>query len=129
MRFDRTSSRPANIRQRSCTPVRSANFVVTESAFVSDCGAEKFFDIKCRTSGLSPNAEVLVATVRALKMQSGRFNVRRGKPIPRELFTETFEALGAGACNLQAHLDIVRQFGLPVVVAVNRFPEDTDQEL
>jgi formate--tetrahydrofolate ligase len=109
--------------------VRLADFVVTESGFGADCGAEKFFDIKCRTSGLRSDAEVLVATVRALKMQSGRFNVRPGRPIPRELFQENIDALRAGACNLQAHLDIVRQFSVPVVVAVNRFPEDTDHEL
>ena len=109
--------------------LRLADFVVTESGFGSDCGAEKFFDIKCRARGLRPDVEVLVATVRALKMQSGRFNVRPGKPIPRELFQENVDALQAGACNLQAHLDIVRQFGLPTVVAVNRFPEDTEQEL
>jgi formate--tetrahydrofolate ligase len=109
--------------------LRLADYVVTESGFGADCGAEKFFHIKCRTSGLRPNAEVLVCTVRALKLHSGRFAVRPGKPLPPELLGEDLEALREGAVNLQAHLDIIRQFGLPVVVAVNRFPTDTDREL
>ena len=109
--------------------VRLADYVITESGFGADCGAEKFFNIKCRSSGLKPDAEVLVCTVRALKLHSGRFSVRPGKPLPAGLLVEDLDALRAGAVNLQAHLDIIRQFGLPVVVAVNRFPTDTEAEL
>jgi len=109
--------------------LRLADFVVTESGFGADCGAEKFFHIKCRAGGLTPDVEVLVCTVRALKLHSGRYNVHPGKPIPPELLDENLDALTAGAVNLQAHLEIIRRFGVPVVVAVNRFPEDTDREL
>jgi formate--tetrahydrofolate ligase len=106
-----------------------ADYVVTESGFGADCGAEKFFDIKCRTAGTWPAAMVLVCTVRALKLHSGRFVVHPGKPLPQELLTEDIAALRAGAVNLQAHLDILRQFGPPIVVAINRFPTDADREL
>uniref|UniRef100_A0A7C4QQ00 Formate--tetrahydrofolate ligase n=1 Tax=Schlesneria paludicola TaxID=360056 RepID=A0A7C4QQ00_9PLAN len=109
--------------------VRLADYVVTESGFGADCGAEKFFHIKCRASGLRPDCEVLVCTVRALKYQSGRYEVRPGRPLPDALFREDLEALQLGAANLQAHLDILRKFGLPVVVAINRFPEDSQREL
>lgn len=109
--------------------VRLADYVVTESGFGSDCGAEKFFNIKCRTSGLQPSASVIVSTVRGLKYQSGGFRVRPGRPLPEEMLSENLTALEAGACNLQAHIDIVRMFGIPAVVAINRFPGDTDREL
>lgn len=108
---------------------RLADYVVTESGFGSDCGAEKFFNIKCRVSGLRPDVEVVVCTVRALKLHSGQFAVKAGKPLPPELLTENLPALRAGAVNLQAHLEILRQFGVPTVIAVNRFPDDTDAEL
>jgi formate--tetrahydrofolate ligase len=106
-----------------------ADFVVTESGFGSDCGAEKFFSIKCRASGLVPTSEVIVCTIRALKLQSGRFDVRPGKPLPPDLLREDLDALEAGLINLEGHIDVVRTFGVPVVVAVNRFPGDTDREL
>ncbi len=109
--------------------VRLADFVVTESGFGADCGAEKFFNIKCRTSGLRPDVEVVVCTVRALKLHSGQFCVRPGRGIPPELLVENEGALRSGAANLHAHLDIIRRFGVPAVVAVNRFPEDSDREL
>ncbi len=109
--------------------VRLGDYVITESGFGADCGAEKFFDIKCRISGLRPTAEVLVCSVRALKMHSGRFRVRAGKPLPAELLSEDLESIREGSENLAAHIDIIRQFGLPVVVAVNQFPTDTDREL
>lgn len=109
--------------------VRLADYVVTESGFGSDCGAEKFFHIKCRTSGLRPDCEVLVCTVRAMKFQSGRFAVRPGKPLPDSLLAEDLESLRVGSVNLEAHLDILRKFGLPVVVAINRFPDDAPREL
>lgn len=105
------------------------DYLVTESGFGSDCGAEKFFHIKCRASGLAPDVVVLVATVRALKLQSGRWNVRPGRPFPPELLAPDLAALQAGSVNLAAHLEILRQFGPPVVVAVNRFPTDDDREL
>ncbi len=106
-----------------------AEYVVTESGFGADCGAEKLFHIKCRASGLAPDVEVLVCTVRGLKMQSGRFDVVPGKPLPADLLAEHLDALRDGAVNLRAHVDILRLFGIPVVVAINRFPTDTDKEL
>ena len=109
--------------------VRLADYVVTESGFGADCGAEKFFDIKCRASGLQPDAEVLVCTARALKLQSGQFDVHPGKPLPAALLEENLDALRAGAVNLSAHLDIIREYHLPVVVAINAFPDDSEREL
>lgn len=109
--------------------MRLADYVVTESGFGADCGAEKFFDIKCRTSGLQPDAEVLVCTARALKLQSGQFDVHPGKPLPPALLEENLDALRAGAVNLRAHLDIIRQYHLPTVVAINAFPDDSEREL
>jgi len=109
--------------------MRSLDFVVTEAGFGADMGAEKFFDIKCRASGLKPDAALLVATVRALKMHSGRFTIVAGKPLPEGLKQEDLDALAAGIGNLQKQIENVRLFGIPVVVAVNRFPGDTDAEI
>ena len=109
--------------------MRSLDFVVTEAGFGADMGAEKFFDIKCRASGLKPDAALLVATVRALKMHSGRFTITAGKPLPGGLKQEDLDALAAGIGNLQKQIENVRLFGVPVVVAVNRFPGDTDAEI
>ncbi len=106
-----------------------ADFVVTESGFGADCGAEKLLHIKCRASGITPDVEVLVCSARAIKLHSGRFEVHPGKPLPEALLAEDLDALRAGADNLRAHLDHLRLFGLPVVVAVNRFPTDHDAEL
>jgi formyltetrahydrofolate synthetase len=86
-------------------------------------------DIKCRNSGLSPDCVVLVATIRALKMHSGLGKVVAGKPLPAELVEENLEALEKGAINLCLHIANARQFGVPVVVAVNRFHTDTDNEV
>jgi len=98
-----------------------ADIVVTEAGFGSDLGAEKFFDIKCRFGGLNPEAAVIVATVRSLKMQGG---------MPKkELTTENLVALEKGLANLEKHVENVRQFGVPVVVALNQFTADTDAEL
>ncbi len=125
----------ANIAHGNCSiladqsALRLADFVLTEAGFGSDCGSEKFFHIKCRTAGLEPDAAVLVCTVRALKFQSGRFSVQPGRPLPPDLVAENLDALRAGSVNLQAHIGILRQFGLPVVVAINRFPDDGDREL
>lgn len=106
-----------------------AEFVVTEAGFGSDLGFEKFCHIVAPVLGKAPDAAVLVATVRAVKVHSGRFKVVSGKPLPAELLQEDLEALEAGASNLKAHLDIIHRFGIPVVVAINRFPTDTDREI
>ncbi len=117
----------ANIAH-GCNSVRATklalklcDYTITEAGFGADLGAEKFLDIKCRKAGLTPDAVVLVATVRALKYNGG---------VPKtELSGENLEALKAGAQNLEAHIDNLRKFGLPVVVAINRFHTDTDAEL
>ena len=109
--------------------IKLADYVVTESGFGADMGMEKFFDIKCRISGLIPNCVVLVATVRALKMHGGLGQVVAGKPLPKELTEENLEYLEKGGANLMANIDIALQFGIPVVVAVNRFTADTDDEI
>ncbi len=90
---------------------------------------EKFFDIKCRTSGLTPSAVVLVATIRALKMHGGGPKVTPGYELPREYIEENLALVERGADNLRAHIDIARTFGMPVVVAINAFPTDTDAEI
>ena len=117
----------ANIAH-GCNSVRAtklalklADYTITEAGFGADLGAEKFLDIKCRKAGLTPDAVVLVATVRALKYNGG---------IPKaELVAENLDALAKGAVNLEAHIDNLRKYGLPVVVAINRFGTDTDAEL
>ena len=111
------------------TAIQLADFVVTESGFGSDCGAEKLLNIKSRISGLRPDVEVLVCTVRALKYHSGKFPMKPGDSIPAGLLVENLEDLKTGAVNLQAHLAWLRKSGLPVVVALNRFPTDTDREV
>jgi formate--tetrahydrofolate ligase len=98
-----------------------ADVVLTEAGFGADLGAEKFFDIKCRFGGLKPEAAVIVATVRALKMNGGVKKDALGTP--------NVEALRKGLVNLQAHVENVQRFGVPVVVALNRFTSDTDEEL
>jgi formate--tetrahydrofolate ligase len=98
-----------------------ADLVVTEAGFGSDLGAEKFFDIKCRFGGLNPEAAVLVATVRSMKMQGGADK--------KTLTTENLPALERGLPNLEKHIENVRQFGVPVVVALNRVTSDTDREI
>ncbi len=106
-----------------------SEFVVTEAGFGADCGAEKFFDIKCRTSGLIPNACVLVCSVRALKAHSGRFKVVMGKPLDEGLIEENIPAIEEGICNLEKQIENLRFFGIPVVVAINKFANDTDKEI
>jgi len=107
----------------------SSDYVVTEAGFGADCGAEKFFDIKCRSSGLIPDAAVIVCSVRALKAHSGRFRVVAGKPLDEGLVKENIPAIEEGICNLEKHIENVRMFGVPVVVAINRFSADTDKEI
>ena len=109
--------------------LKLADYVVTESGFGSDMGMEKFFDIKCRYSGNIPNAVVLVATVRALKMHGGGPKVTAGTPLAPEYTEENLGLVRAGAENLLAHCRIAAKFGIPVVVAINRFPTDTQAEL
>ncbi len=105
-----------------------ADFVVTESGFGSDMGFEKLMDIKCRASGLMPDAVVLVATVRALKMHGGGPKVTPGKPLSSAYTQEDLELLQAGLANLVAHIEIIGKYGLPVVVSINAFPSDTEAE-
>jgi formate--tetrahydrofolate ligase len=103
--------------------------VCTEAGFGADMGAEKFFDIKCRTSGLAPDAAVVVATVRALKMHGGIGRIVAGKPLDPALLEENVEAVRAGAGNLAKQIENVRLFGVPAVVAINSFPTDTPGEV
>lgn len=105
------------------------DYVVTESGFGVDCGGEKFFDIKCRTSGFKPDACVLVCSVRGLKAQSRRFRIQPGEKIGADLFKEDMQALEEGAVNLKKQIENVRCFGVPVIVGVNVFPTDTAREL
>jgi len=109
--------------------LRYFDYVVTEAGFGADIGAEKFFNIKCRASGLRPDATVLVCTVRALKAHSGKFKIVPGKPLPEGLIKENIEAIRCGLPNLQKQVENLRLHGVPVVVAINRFPTDTDAEL
>lgn len=109
--------------------LKLSDYVVTESGFGVDCGAEKAFNIKCRIGGLVPNAVVIVCSVRALKMHSGRFKVAAGKPLSADLLKEDIDAVKEGAVNLEKHIENIRLFGLPVVVAMNRFTSDTDKEI
>ena len=104
-------------------------FVVTESGFGADIGMEKFFNIKCRYSGLIPNCVILVATIRALKMHGGGPKVVAGRPLDSAYTEENLELLETGCVNLQAHIENALRFGIPVVVAVNRFTNDTDAEV
>jgi formate--tetrahydrofolate ligase len=103
------------------TALKLADYVVTEAGFGADLGAEKFFDIKCRKAGLKPSAVVIVATVRALKMNGG---VAKG-----DLGAENVEAVRKGVVNLLRHIENVQKFGVPAVVAINHFVTDTDAEV
>jgi methylenetetrahydrofolate dehydrogenase (NADP+) / methenyltetrahydrofolate cyclohydrolase / formyltetrahydrofolate synthetase len=109
--------------------LKLADYVITESGFGADIGMEKFFNIKCRYSGLVPDVVVLVATVRALKMHGGGPKVVAGKPLDPAYTDENLELLRAGLGNMLHHIGIARKFGVPVVVAINRFGTDSDAEL
>jgi formyltetrahydrofolate synthetase len=109
--------------------LKLADYVITESGFGADIGMEKFFNIKCRYSGLIPNAVVLVTTVRALKMHGGGPAVVAGRALDKAYTEENLELLEKGIENLQAHVENVQKFGIPAVVAINRFPTDTDNEV
>ena len=104
-------------------------YVVTEAGFGADIGMEKFFNIKCRTSGLTPNAVVLVATVRAIKMHGGGPPVVAGIPLHDDYKTENLDLVNAGFCNLKKQISNANLFGIPVVVAINVFHTDTQNEL
>ena len=108
--------------------IRGGDYVVTEAGFGSDMGAERFFDVKCRVSGLKPDVAVLVATVRALKAHSGLFSIRPGKPLPDDLLEEHPDHVAAGLPNLRKHIEIIQRFGISPVVAINAFPQDFESE-
>jgi formyltetrahydrofolate synthetase len=109
--------------------LKLADYVITESGFGADIGMEKFFNIKCRASGLIPQAVVLVATVRALKMHGGGPKVVAGKPLAPEYIDENLDLLRKGLPNMARHIQNARKFGVNVVVAINSFPSDTQAEL
>jgi methylenetetrahydrofolate dehydrogenase (NADP+)/methenyltetrahydrofolate cyclohydrolase/formyltetrahydrofolate synthetase len=107
----------------------SGGYLLTESGFGADIGMEKFFDIKCRTSGLIPNCVVIVATIRALKMHGGGPKVVAGIPLDPAYKQENLELLKKGVANLEANIGFARRFGIPVVVAINKFNTDTAKEI
>ncbi|MBZ3878925.1 Monofunctional C1-tetrahydrofolate synthase, mitochondrial [Sciurus carolinensis] len=109
--------------------VGEEGFVVTEAGFGADIGMEKFFNIKCRASGLVPSVVVLVATVRALKMHGGGPSVTAGVPLKKEYTEENIQLVADGCCNLQKQIQIAQLFGVPVVVALNVFKTDTRAEI
>jgi len=98
-----------------------SGFVITEAGFGADIGMEKFFDIKCRSSGLKPQCVVLVATIKALKMHGGGREVIAGRPLPEEYENENIELVQKGSCNLKKHIENAKKFGVEVVVCVNQF--------
>ncbi|MEM4724646.1 MAG: formate--tetrahydrofolate ligase [Candidatus Hadarchaeum sp.] len=109
--------------------LKCADYVVTESGFGADIGMEKFFNIKCRYSGLIPNCVVIVATIRALKMHGGGPKVKPGLPLDKDYTQENLDLLEKGLVNLGVHIKNARLFGIPVVVAINAFETDTNAEI
>jgi formate--tetrahydrofolate ligase len=108
--------------------IHSGEYLITEAGFGADMGAERFFNIKCRASGLTPDAAVVVATVRALKAHSGRFRIVAGKPLPADLLAENPDDVHAGAANLIKQIANIRLHGVSPVVAINAFPDDHPSE-
>ncbi|MGH3475082.1 MAG: formate--tetrahydrofolate ligase [Aeromicrobium sp.] len=108
--------------------IRSGDFLITEAGFGADMGAERFFNIKCRASGLTPDAAVIVSTVRALKAHSGKFKIVAGMPLPEDLLAENPDDVHAGAANLRKQIENIRLHGVSPVVAVNAFPGDHESE-
>jgi formate--tetrahydrofolate ligase len=108
--------------------IRGGDYLITEAGFGSDVGAEKFFNVKCRASGLEPDVAVIVTTVRALKVHSGKFTVKSGKPLPEEMTVENPDDVHAGAANLKRHIANMRMHGVTPVVAINSFPTDHASE-
>ena len=108
--------------------IHAGDYLITESGFGADMGAERFFNIKCRTSGLRPDAAVVVTTVRALKAHSGKYKIIAGRPLPEDLLAENPDDVLAGAANLRKQIENVRLHGVPAVVAINAFPSDHPSE-
>jgi formate--tetrahydrofolate ligase len=108
--------------------IHAGDYLITEAGFGADMGAERFFNIKCRTSGLVPDAAVVVATVRALKAHSGKYKVVAGRPLPENLLSENPDDVVAGAANLRKQVANIRLHGIPAVVAINAFPTDHARE-
>src|SRR5215469_5027302 len=108
--------------------IHGGDYLVTEAGFGADMGAERFFNIKCRTSGLAPDAAVVVATVRALKVHSGKYRVVAGRPLPPDLLKENPEDVHAGAANLRKQVENIQIHGVTPVVAINAFPGDPPSE-
>jgi len=108
--------------------IRGGDFLVTEAGFGADMGAERFFNIKCRISGLRPDAAVLVTTVRALKDHSGHYEVKAGRPLPEGMLEENPDDVYAGAANLRKQIENIRLHGVSPVVAINAFPSDHESE-
>jgi formate--tetrahydrofolate ligase len=108
--------------------IHGGDYLVTEAGFGADMGAERFFNIKCRTSGLVPSAAVVVATVRALKAHSGKYKIVAGRPLPEDLLAENPDDVAAGAANLRKQIANIRLHGVPAVVAINAFPTDHASE-
>ena len=110
--------------------MKLADYVITESGFGADCGAEKFMNIKCRVAGIKPSCVVVAATVRALKEHGGAYYLPPGRPFDQALIAkENVEAVRKGCANLKKHIQNMKQFGIPVVVAINRFTTDTEAEI
>jgi len=108
--------------------IRCGDYLITEAGFGADMGAERFFNIKCRASGLVPDAAVVVATVRALKLHSGKYRIVAGRPLPPELLAENPDDVAVGASNLRKQIENVRLHGVTPVVAINAFPDDHPSE-
>ena len=108
--------------------IHTGDFLITEAGFGADMGAERFFNIKCRVSGLKPDAAVVVTTVRALKTHSGRHRVVAGRPLPEAMLAEDPDEVLAGAANLRKHVENVRMHGVTPVIAINAMPEDFPSE-
>ena len=109
--------------------IKTADYLITEAGFGADIGAEKFFNIKCRYSGLKPDAAVLVTTVRAMKLHTGKYRVRPGRPLPEEMLKENPEDVILGAANLRKQTENIQKHGVSPVVCINRFPTDHDSEV
>jgi formate--tetrahydrofolate ligase len=108
--------------------IHAGDYLITEAGFGADMGAERFFNIKCRASGLTPDAAVVVTTVRALKAHSGKYKIIAGRPLPEDLLSENPDDVLAGAANLRKQIENVRLHGVPPVVAINSFPSDHPSE-
>src|SRR5882762_6657392 len=108
--------------------IHAGDYLVTEAGFGADMGAERFFNIKCRASGLTPDAAVVVTTVRALKAHSGKYKIVAGRPLPEDLLSENPDDVLAGAANLRKQLENIRLHGVSPVVAINSFPTDHPSE-